>query len=218
MHDTFKTPLTYLKGVGPRKAELLQKEFQLFTYGDLLYHFPFRYVDKSRIYKIREVNNDAAYFLLKGTITDMQSVGEKRTKYIIANLNDETGSIQLAWFKGLQWVKNRFEPGKEYLIFGKPSVFKNHFNLVHPEVEDYDPEQNNVAGNRLEGIYRTTEKLKNSGLGTRGFSKIIHQLLSQTAQNIQENLPEYFIKEHHLITHRDALINIHFPKNPGVIK
>ena len=218
MQTVFDTNITYLKGVGPRKAELLAKEFEIRTYGDLLYHFPFRYVDKSRIYKIGEVNTDTAYFLLKGKVSDLKAVGDKRTKYITARLTDESGSIDLLWFKGLQWIKKRFEPEKEYLIFGKPSVYKNHFNMVHPEVEDVLPEKDIVAGNRLEGIYHSTEKLKSTGLGSRGFSKIIQTLLKETTPKIEENLPDYLQKKYGLISHREAMINIHFPKSPAMIK
>ncbi len=217
MQSVFDTHITYLKGVGPRKAELLAKEFDIRTYGDLLYHFPFRYVDKSRIYKISEINTDSAYFLLKGKISDMKAVGDKRTKFISFRLTDDSGSIELLWFKGLQWVRKRFEPGKEYLIFGKPSVFKNNFNMVHPEVEDVTQETETVAGNRLEGIYHSTEKLKTAGLGSRGFSKIIRTLLKDTASKIEENLPDYLQEKYHLMSHPEAMINIHFPKDPALI-
>jgi len=218
MQSVFGTNITYLKGVGPRKAELLAKEFDIRTYGDLLYHFPFRYVDKSRIYKIREINTDSSWYLLKGRISDMKVVGDKRARFISFLLTDDSGSIELLWFRGLQWVRKRFEPGKEYLIFGKPSVFKNHFNMVHPEVEEVTPETETVAGNRLEGIYHSTEKLKTAGLGSRGFSKIIRTLLKETASKIEENLPDYLQKKYHLMGHREAMINIHFPKSPEVIE
>ncbi len=217
MQPVFDTHITYLKGVGPRKAELLATEFDIRTYGDLLYHFPFRYVDKSRIYKISEINTDSTWFLLKGKISDMKVVGEKRARFISFLLTDDSGSIELLWFRGLQWVRKRFEHGKEYLIFGKPSVFKNHFNMVHPEVEDVTPETETVAGNRLEGIYHSTEKLKTAGLGSRGFSKIIRTLLKEMASKIEENLPEYLQEKYHLMSHPEAMINIHFPKNPAII-
>lgn len=217
MQPVFDTHITYLKGVGPRKAELLSEEFNIRTYGDLLYHFPFRYVDKSHIYKISEINTDSTWFLLKGKISDMKVVGEKRARFISFLLTDDSGSIELLWFRGLQWVKKRFEPGKEYLVFGKPSVFKNRFNMVHPEVEDVTPEAETVAGNRLEGIYHSTEKLKTAGLGSRGFSKIIRTLLKDTASKIEENLPDYLQEKYHLMSHPEAMINIHFPKNPAII-
>ena len=220
MHNILETPITYLKGVGPHRAELLQKEFNIRTYADLLYHFPFRYVDKSKIYKIKDITTDSTYFLLKGKITNMEVIGEKRAKHISAWLTDDTGSIELLWFRGLKWIKNQFSSNKEYLIFGKPSVFKNRFNFVHPEVEEVTPEQqnNDLVGNRLEGIYSTTEKLKNAGIGTKGISKLMRVLINIASQEFSENLPDYLIKKHHLISHKEALINIHFPENPKIIE
>lgn len=218
MPSVFDTNITYLKGVGPRKAELLAKEFNIRTYGDLLYHFPFRYIDKSRIYKISEVNSDKTYFLLKGKVSNMKAVGDKRTRYVSFLLTDDTGSMELLWFRGLQWIKKRFDPQKKYLIFGKPSVFKNRFNMVHPEVEEATPENTMVTGNRLEGVYHTTEKLKTAGLGSRGFSRIIQTLLKETVSSIQENLPPYLQEKYQMIGHAEALVNIHFPKNTTLLE
>ncbi len=219
MYDIFETEITYLKGVGPKKAQLLNKELGIFKYIDLLYYFPFRYVDKSRIYKVRDVKNDTTYFLLKGKIVNIQSVGDKRTKYITADFVDETGTIQLIWFRGLQWVKKYFVPGKEYKIFGKPSVFKNRYNFVHPEVEETTEEQEKeITGERLEGIYSTTEKLKNAGLGSRGIAKLIKNLLLLVSNDIKETLPLDFQKKYRLIDLKTALINIHFPENTTIIK
>jgi ATP-dependent DNA helicase RecG len=218
MHNILDTPITYLKGVGPHRAELLHKEFNIRTYGDLLYHFPFRYVDKSKIYKVKDITTDSTYFLLKGKISNLEVIGEKRAKHISAWLTDDTGSIELLWFRGLQWIKNRFSPDKEYLIFGKPSVFQNRFNFVHPEVEDITPEQDeDLVGNRLEGIYSTTDKLKNTGLGSKGINKLMRVLINISNQEFIENLPDYLIKKHHLISHKAALINIHFPEKPEMI-
>ena len=213
-----ETNITYLKGVGPKRAEVLKKELNIGTYEDLLNYFPFRYVDKSRFYKVKDVITDTTYFQLKGKISNLTSVGDKRTKYITAAFTDDTGTIGLVWFKGLQWVKNRFEPGKEYIIFGKPSTFKNRFNFVHPEIEDVVDTEPAISGNRLEGIYRTSEKLKNIGLGTRGISKLMKTLLSNVIDAIPENLPDYLIRHYNLLSRREALVNIHFPVSPEMIK
>jgi ATP-dependent DNA helicase RecG len=213
-----ETNITYLKGVGPKRAEVLKKELNIGTYEDLLNYFPFRYVDKSRFYKVKDVITDTTYFQLKGKISNLTSVGDKRTKYITAVFTDDTGTIGLVWFKGLQWVKNRFEPGKEYIIFGKPSTFKNRFNFVHPEIEDVVDTEPAISGNRLEGIYRTSEKLKNIGLGTRGISKLMKTLLSNVIDAIPENLPDYLIRHYNLLSRREALVNIHFPVSPEMIK
>ncbi len=217
MNTIFETPITYLKGVGPKRADILKKELGIQTFADLLTYFPFRYVDKSRIYKIKEVTNDNTWFQLRGTVSNLQSIGAKRVSRITATLTDESGSMELVWFKGLSWVKNRFEAGKVYTIFGKPSVFNNSYNMVHPEVEDYKAGEDDGVGQRLEGIYRTTEQLKSNGLGTRGITKLIRNLLLQIKNNIKETLPEYVLEHYQLIGRSSALLNIHFPGNPKLI-
>jgi ATP-dependent DNA helicase RecG len=218
MNGILETNISYLKGVGPKRAEILVKELDIRTFEDLLNYFPFRYVDKSRFYKVRDVVTDSVYYQLKGRVTNLTAVGEKRTKYITADFTDDTGTIQLVWFKGLQWIKKRFEPGQEYVIFGKPSVFKNKFNFVHPEVEDYSKNAVSLTSNRLEGIYSTSEKLKNMGLGTKGISKIMKNLLERVADSIEETLPEYLIEHFDLLSRKEALINIHFPSSPAMIE
>ncbi len=217
-NNLLETQITYLKGVGPKRAELLKKELNISTYEDLLNYFPFRYVDKSKFFKVKDVINDTVYFQLKGKVSNLKAVGDKRTKYITADFTDDTGTIGLVWFRGLQWVKNRFVPGKEYIVFGKPSTFKNRFNFVHPEIEDVVEGEPVIQGNRLEGIYRTSEKLKNIGLGTRGISKLMKSLLSQVIDVVPENLPDYMIQRYKLLSRKEALINIHFPVSPEVIK
>ena len=211
MHKVFETNITYLKGVGPKKAAVLEKEISVCTFNDLLNYFPFRYVDKSKIYKVRDITTDSIYFQLIGTVSNLRKTGEKRTRFITADFTDDTGTIELVWFRGLQWVSNRFIRGHKYIIFGKPSVFRNSFNFVHPEVEDYEEEKFNAAGQRLEGIYSSTENLKNNGLGTRGISKLIKELLLLQSDYITETLPDYIINKFNLISKKQALINIHFP-------
>ncbi len=218
MKDLLSTEITYLKGVGPKRAEMLKKELKIKTFDDLLNYFPFRYVDKSRIFKVNEVINDTTYFQLRGKISRITSVGEKRMKYITAVFTDDTGSIDLVWFRGLTWIKNRFDPGKTYTIFGKPSVFKNHFNFVHPEVEDYIPGDDELSGERLEGIYSSTEKLKNVGLGSRGINKIMKTLLNQVADMITETMPDYLLQQQRLLDRRSAYLNIHFPENHTMVE
>ena len=218
MNHILDTPITYLKGVGPRKATVLEKELGIKSFEDLLYYFPFRYVDKSRIYKVKDITTDTTYFQLKGKVSNLKSVGDKRTKYITAKFTDETGSIDLIWFRGLKWVKERFTPTKEYLLFGKPSIFKNSFNFVHPEIEDVIPDEDIITGQRLEGIYSSTEKLKNTGMGSRGFAKLLKQLLTQAGESINESLPKYLVEHYKLLDQKTALYNIHFPKDHAIIK
>jgi len=217
MHSLLESNITYLKGVGPKKAEILKKEIGVVTFGDLLNYFPFRYVDKSKIYKVSDITSDNTYFQLVGTVSDLVKVGDKRARYVTATFTDDSGSIQLIWFRGIQWVLNRFVPGKKYVIFGKPSVFKNKFNFAHPEVEDYSDETFQISGQRLEGIYSSTEKLKNSGLGTRGITKLMRELISQCMNQLQETLPDYLLTKYSLISRKKALVNIHFPSNNEMI-
>lgn len=217
MQSIFENNITYLKGVGPKKAEILKKELGIVVFDDLLNYFPFRYVDKSKIYKVTDVVSDSTYFQLVGQISNLVKVGDKRTRYITATFTDDSGSIGLVWFRGLQWVANRFNPSQKYIIFGKPSVFKNRFNFVHPEVEDYNDESFKVSGQRLEGIYSSTEKLKNAGLGTRGISKLIKELLNQCSDRIVETLPDFLLSKFKLLDREKALVNIHFPINSDII-
>jgi ATP-dependent DNA helicase RecG len=217
MKSILETPITYLKGVGPKKADLLKLELGISTYNDLLNYYPFRYIDKSKIYKVSDVITDSAYFQLRGRIFNVLPVGDKRMKYITATFEDETGTIGLVWFRGLRWIKDRFTPGKIYTLFGKPSVFKNKFNFVHPEVEDYIEGEEEGVGQRLEGVYSTTEKLSNSGLGSKGISRLMKTLLGQTINSVGETLPDYLVKHYKLLDRKSAIFNIHFPENPKMI-
>jgi len=212
MPDIFDTPITYLKGVGPKKAELFAKELGINTYDDLLNYFPFRYVDKSQVVNISDIKSDAVYVQIKGVVRSLASTGDKRMKYITVKVADATGSIDLVFFRGLKWVLNTFVTGKSFFIFGKPSVFRNSYNFVHPEVEEDSGEPQTVSGPRLEGIYSTTEKLKNAGLGSRGIGFLIRELLNQTSTMIRENMPDYLLKKYQLADRKSALLNIHFPQ------
>ncbi len=217
MQSIFENNITYLKGVGPKKAEILNKELDIVVFNDLLNYFPFRYVDKSKVYKVSDVVSDNTYFQLVGQISNLVKVGDKRARYITATFTDDSGSIGLVWFRGLQWVSNRFKPSQKYVIFGKPSVFKNRFNFVHPEVEDYDEELFKTSSQRLEGIYSSTEKLKNAGLGSRGISKLQKELLSQCSNKIVETLPDYLVTKYVLLDRKQAMINIHFPIDTEIV-
>ncbi|MDP2722669.1 MAG: ATP-dependent DNA helicase RecG [Bacteroidales bacterium] len=213
MIDLFASQITYLKGVGPKKAELLHKELGIATYDDLLNYYPFRYVDKSQVLSIRDVVSDQAYVQIRGKVMSVDSSGEKRMRYVIVTVQDSTGTIDLVFFKGLRWVISHFTPGKSFYVFGKPSVFRNKFNFVHPEIEGDTGEVRVVSGPRLEGIYSSTEKLKNAGLGSRGIGFLVRELLNQGVNQIEETIPEYLTTRHLLMNRRDALVNIHFPED-----
>ena len=217
MADIFDTPIMYLKGVGPKRAELLQKDLGIHTYDDLLNYYPFRYVDKSQVVNIRDVINDSAYVQIRAKVVGIETSGVKRGSYVVVTVADKTGTIDLVFFKGLRWVVGHFLVGKSFYIFGKPSIFRNRFNFVHPEVEDDTGEVRALTGPRLEGIYSTTEKLKNSGLGSRGIGFLQRELLNQLHHQIKENLPQYLLTQYGLMDRKSALVNIHYPPDSAQI-
>ncbi len=210
--DLLENKIEFLKGVGPKRASILNKELRIFSFGDLLHHFPFRYVDKSRVHTVAEINSDQVYYQLIGRVSDMRSFGEQRTTRITAQFTDDTGSIELVWFKGLKWIKTRFAPGQQYVLFGKASVFMNHFNFVHPDIEEYSPQLVPV-GESLEGVYTSTEAMKNHGLGSKQLAKLIKTLLIQVEQTIPEELPEKILFEQKLMPRATAFHQIHLPIN-----
>ena len=135
MSQLLDSDIKFLPGVGPKRAELLQKELGIFTFKDMLYTFPFRYIDRSRYYSVREIDSTNAYIQLRGRIESMQIVGEQRAKRLVAVLNDGTGRIDLVFFQGIKWMQDKLKVGREYVVFGKPSIFNQGYNLVHPEVD-----------------------------------------------------------------------------------
>ena len=176
MINLLENKIEFLKGVGPKRALILQKELSVFTYEDLLFCFPFRYVDKSKIHKAAEINDDNVYYQLVGTISKLKGHGTPRVSRITAEFTDDSGSIELVWFKGLSWIKNRFLPGQQYVIFGKASSFNNKFNFVHPDIEDYNPDDFTL-GESLQGVYYSSETMKTNGLGTKQLARLIKNIL-----------------------------------------
>ncbi len=190
---------------------MLRKELEIFTFSDLLDHFPLRHVDKTKVDKIAALTYGTEYAQVCGRITDIETLGEKRSKRLVAHLQDETGDIELVWFQGIHWIQKAIHEGGKYLVFGKLSFFMNKPQLSHPEVEVYSAEK---AGGKsfLEPIYPTTEKLKTKGLNGRAIGKLTWQLLQLvTEKDIPENLPEAIIKQYRFISRYDAYRFIHFP-------
>ncbi len=212
MVDLLQTKIEFLKGVGPKRAELLNKELSIFTYQDMLDHFPFRYVDKSKVHKVNQICSDAVYYQLVGTVSNMQSFGSPRVTRITATFTDETGSVELVWFQGLKWIRSRFRPGMKYLIFGKANFFNNRYSFVHPEVDDYNP-NDLVVGESLQGVYYTTQKLSNIGLGSRQIANIIKTLLPQVVDIIPEVLPQSLVIKDNLMSRKEAYYKIHLPSS-----
>ena len=213
--SNLETPLVYLKGVGPKRAELLQKELGVFTYEQLLHHYPFRYIDRTRFYKVNELNPDMPLVQVIGKIMTKETVGEKHKKRIVAKFADETGMMELVWFQSLKWVEENIYRGNTYIAFGKPNFFNGGFSISHPDLETY-PRQvaSAVTGNlTLQPIYHSTEKLKKNFLDSKGIQKLIYQILELHINEVRETLPTYILEKYKLIGKKEALISIHFPAN-----
>lgn len=212
-----ETKIEFLKGVGPLRAELLQKELGIFTFQHLLHYYPFRYIDKSKIHTIAEIDNEQTYIQLKGKLISLETIGEKRAKRMVATLKDETGEIELVWFKGLKWLQSSLKMGQEYIVYGKPTLFRNSFNITHPEMDLLSDAllSNEVT---LEAVYSTTEALSAKGLHSKGIHKIQKNLVAQLTHKIPETLSSEVIHQLKLISREEALINIHIPKDEHLLK
>ncbi|MCK9292248.1 MAG: ATP-dependent DNA helicase RecG [Bacteroidales bacterium] len=217
MSVLLENKIEYLKGVGPKRAAILNKELGIFTMEDLLHYYPFRYIDKSRIHLVKDVQDDSSYFQLVGTVSRLQSFGSPRATRITAVLTDESGSIELVWFRGLTWVKNRFQPGKKYVIFGKANYFNRQYSFIHPDIDDYNPDDFTL-GESQQGVYQSSETMKNNGLGTKNMSRLMKQILAVTAEYIPETLPDWVLAQEKLISRKTALVAIHFPANTDQLK
>jgi len=211
--STLDTTIEFLKGVGPKRAEILQKELRIFTYAQLLNYYPFRYIDRTRFYKISELNAELPYVQILGRITSKETIGEKHKKRIVARLTDETGTVELVWFQSLKWVDENVMRGKVYIAFGKPSVFNGNYSISHPELENY-PRPAAITGNlTLQPVYNSTEKLKKFNLDSRGIQKLQTLVIEQCLSEVKETIPPYVQEKYRLVGHREAILNIHFPKN-----
>jgi len=206
------TPIEYLKGVGPQRSELLKKELRIFTFRDLLYFYPFRYVDRTRFYKVKEVNAEMPYIQLCGSITDVEIIGQKRKQRMVVSLQDDTGAIELVWFQGIKWMSKKLRPGIEYIVFGKPSIFNGKYNITHPSMEEKTDENMKLVKG-LQPVYSTTETLRVRGLDTTGILKLQRTLVPQAEKYITETLPPYLTEKLRLVAKKTAMYHIHLPAN-----
>jgi len=212
--NPFQTPIEYLKGVGLSRADVLKKELGLATFNDLLRHFPYKYIDRTRFYKIREIEPELPYVQVIARITHKELLGEKRTKRLVIQAQDDTGVIELVWFQGIKWMEKTLIPGKAYVIFGKPGFFNGKAQMAHPEMELYSPATTSRSGNlTLQPAYSSTEKLKQFMLDSKGLQKLVATLLDQHAKDIRENLPQYILNKYNLIPRAKAYRDIHFPND-----
>ena len=212
MSQLLQTPIEFLKGVGPNRGELLRKELGIYKYGDLVQFFPNRYIDRTRYYKINELNASNAEVQLIGKIISLKTIEQKRGKRLVATFKDETGQMELVWFQGQKWVKESLKLNTEVVIFGKCSAFNGIFNMPHPEIELLVEHQQSLRS-AMQPIYPSTETLSNRGVTNRVFIKMFEQLFSQPELNFIEPLPDYLINELKLVSKNKAIFNIHFPKS-----
>ncbi|OFY82152.1 MAG: ATP-dependent DNA helicase RecG [Bacteroidetes bacterium RBG_19FT_COMBO_42_7] len=213
MQEFLDTSITYLTGVGPKRAELLIKEININTFRDLLYYFPYKYIDRTRFYKIAELDPDLPFVQIKGVIKGYSTEGHGPGKRLVADFQDETGTIKLVWFKGAKWITGSYPPDVEFIVFGKPGVFNGIINIIHPEIEASEKAAQRISS-ALQAQYSTTEKLKNQFVTSKTISKFIGNLLKQIKFRIPETLPGYIVSGYHLMELHDALHIIHFPSNP----
>src|ERR1035437_3757713 len=219
MANTFlNTSIEYLKGVGPQKAELLRKELGIFKYSDLLTFYPFRYVDRTKFYKVKEINADLPYVQLRGKISHTEMLGVKRAQRFVATFTDETRKLELVWFQGAKWIAEKIKPHvtNEYIVFGKPNVFNGKFNIAHPEIELVS-EENTTFASALQAIYNSTDKLKTRSLDTKGISRLQKAEVSLIKNNIPETLSNTIKERYLLISREEAVKQIHFPQNPEML-
>lgn len=209
--NILSSPIEYLKGVGPLRGDMLKKELEIFIFKDLLEYYPFRHVDKTKVDTIASLNSDTEYAQIAGRLTHVELIGEKRSKRLVAYLQDDTGQMELVWFQGIHWAEKLLTVGHHYLVFGKVGFFMNKVQINHPEIELYTAEK---AGGKkfLEPIYSSTEKLKVRGLNGRAFAKLTYALLQQLSpKDLPENLPDSIIKQYRFISRWEAFYTIHFP-------
>jgi ATP-dependent DNA helicase RecG len=212
--QAFQTPIEYLKGVGLSRAEILKKELQIANFEDLLRHFPYKYIDRTRFYKIKDIHPDLPYVQVITRLTHKEIIGEKHTRRLVVQAKDNTGVIELVWFQGIRWVEKMLVVGKAYILFGKPGFFNGKAQMAHPEIEPYSAGTLQQKGNlTLQPAYSSTEKLKQFSLDSKGLQKLIAVLLEQHLKDIHENLPLYIINRFKLMARADAYRHIHFPED-----
>lgn len=207
------TPIEYLKGVGPQKADVLKQELQVFTIGDLLQYYPFRYIDRTKFYKIRQITADMVGAQLLGRLISLQEVGEKRGRRLVGQLKDDTGTMELVWFQSITWLKKNLKVGSAYIIYGKPTEFNGQLSITHPEMELYQAQEKKIGNMTMQPVYFSTEKLKKFHLDTKGIQRLQQTALEAVYCSLQETLPAYILEEHQLIAFPKALLSIHFPQN-----
>ncbi|NJO68527.1 MAG: ATP-dependent DNA helicase RecG [Bacteroidetes bacterium] len=217
MNSYLEQDIKFLPGVGPKRAELFNKELNIRTVEDLLLFFPYKYIDRSKFYTISEVDPNLPYIQIRGKITRFAREGQKPKERLIAKFTDGTGVMDLVFFKGLKYILDNFGIGKEYIILGKPNLFNGSINIVHPEIESVEKMEGQINAS-LQPFYNTTEKLKSNYITSRTIQKFQNNLWKDLKQPISETLPHYLLLRHRLTGRHEALFNIHFPQSNDALK
>ena len=209
MNKLTELDIKYLTGVGPKRAELLNKQLGIYTYYDLLYYFPFRYIDRSKIYQIKDLEGELPYIQLKGHFVTFTEHGEGAKRRMQALFSDGTATIDVVWFNRIKSIRESYQTGKTYILFGKPTIFNGRYSLAHPEIETYQEDHQPYG---LRGIYTLTETLRNRSFSSRTIQQLIQNLFEKV-KFVPETLPQGILTKYRLIGLRDALVNIHSPES-----
>ena len=217
MFDLSTRDIKYLQGVGPQRAAILNKELNIYSFRDLLYYFPYKYVDRSRLYYIHEIDGNMPYIQLKGKVLSFETMGEGRQRRLVGHFSDGTGIVDLVWFQGLKFIMGKYKANEEYIVFGKPTVFNGRINIAHPDI---DPAQElTLSTMGLQPYYNTTEKMKRSNLNSHALEKLMKNLFGALQKEIiEETLSPQLVDHYRLMPLTDALYNIHFPQNPDLLR
>ena len=217
MFDLSTRDIKYLQGVGPQRADILSKELNIRSFKDLLYYFPYKYVDRSRLYYIHEIDGNMPYIQLRGKVLSFETVGEGRQRRLVGHFSDGTGVVDLVWFQGLKFVMGKYKANEEYIVFGKPTVFNGRINIAHPDIDPAAELTLSVMG--LQPYYNTTERMKRTNLTSHALEKLMKNLFTALQHEcLDETLSPSLIEAHHLMSLTDALYNIHFPRNPDLLR
>ena len=216
MFDLTTRDIKYLQGVGPQRATMLNKELGIYSLHDLLYYFPYKYVDRSRLYYIHEIDGNMPYIQLKGQILSFETIGEGRQRRLVAHFSDGTGVVDLVWFQGIKYLMGRYKAHEEYIVFGKPTVFNGRINIAHPDIDPAKELTLSTMG--LQPYYNTTEKMKRAGLNSHALEKLMTNAFALLQGPLLETLSPKVVDENHLMALDEALRNIHFPQNPDKLR
>lgn len=216
MFDLASRDIKFLSGVGPQRAQVLNKELGIYSFRDLLYYFPYKYVDRSRVYSVYEVDGNMPYIQLKGEILSFEAAGEGRQRRLIAHFSDGTGVVDLIWFQGIKYILGKYKVHQEYIVFGKPTVFNGRINLAHPDIDPVSELKLSTMG--MQPYYNTTEKMKRSMINSHAIEKLMNTVVQMLQDPLPETLTPALLHEHHLMPLTEALVNIHFPGNADLLR